>query len=155
MSQAGSSLNHTVRAITASCESHISERSSENMWMERHVIVLQQKQVFQHEFPSAVEVKYKFPYSYQHSLSYLPGKGPAGNLTGAVAERQWVCGFVHLFLTPDSQLVGLCLAKEIPFAMIHYTGKTKLTDYFLGKSNSNEPQPQFCNCRRARQNMML
>lgn len=94
--------------------------------MERYVIVLQHKQVFLHEFPSATEVKCKFPYNYQHSLSYLPGKGPEGNLTGAVAERQWVCRFLHLFLTPDSQLcVGLCLAKEIPFALIHYTQKIK------------------------------
>lgn len=90
-------------SITAPCESHVSERSGENMWMERYVIILQQKQqVFWHEFPSATEVKCKFPYNYQHSLSYLPGKGPGGNPTGTIAERQQVCGFVHLFLTPDS-----------------------------------------------------
>lgn len=83
--------------------------------MERYVIVLQHKQVFLHEFPSATEVKCKFPYNYQHSLSYLPGKGPEGNLTGAVAERQRVCGFLHLFLTPDSQLVWACvLLKKFP-----------------------------------------
>lgn len=101
MSQAGSSLNHTVRASQLRV-SHVPERSVENMWMERYVIILQQKQVFRHELPSATEVKCKFPYNYQHSLTYLPGKGPGGNPGGTIAERQQVYGFVHLFLTPDS-----------------------------------------------------
>lgn len=73
--------------------------------MERCVIILQQKQDFWHELSSATEVKCKFPYNYQHSLSYLTGKGPGGSPTGITAERQQVYGFVHLFLTPDAQLV--------------------------------------------------
>lgn len=101
MSQAGSSLNHTVRASQLPV-SHMFPKDPVRTWMERHVIILQQKQVFWHVFPSATEVKCKFPYNYQYSLSYLPGKRPGGNPTGTIAERQWVCGFVHLFLTPDS-----------------------------------------------------
>lgn len=75
------------------------------MWIERCVIILQQKQDFWHEFSSATEVKCKFPYNYQYSLSYLPGKGPGGSPTGTTAERQQVCGFVHLLPTLDAQLM--------------------------------------------------
>lgn len=138
------SLNHTLRASQFH-KSHVFLKAlSESMRMERYLIVLQQNQVSLSHWTSLPTIGI-----------YLLGKTPARNLTGSIAEMQDTSGtreFVHLSLTRDSQL-----AHASVFLMKYLSnwsttkGKVKLTDvFFWGKHNSNETQPQFCNCRMER-----
>ena len=51
MYHAGGSLNHTERASRLRMSHVFLKALSESMWIERHAIVLEQKQVSWHEFP--------------------------------------------------------------------------------------------------------